>query len=217
MEVQSRATRGVTATQGPMLRSSVGFLRSSLRAMPPAPSLMPSASSATRPFALAPRSPSLLRTVCAVGLPSRSLSSSVVAQDKPPATRFAIMELGGTQYKVAADDLICVEKLPLNVGDTLVNEEVLLVGERDSTIIGSPLISGATVSATVEEQAYADKVRHTPPKLLAGVRAAKLALEGSVHPCATVPSFAGDRVQEAAAQGLPTVEGLPRAADSPTD
>ena len=73
-------------------------------------------------------------------------------------TRFAVMMLGGTQYKVATDDLIAVEKMGLRVGQSFVNESVLMVGEAEATVIGSPLIAGASVEGVVEEQALADKV-----------------------------------------------------------
>ncbi len=76
----------------------------------------------------------------------------------PPPARFAVLELGGTQYKVAVDDVICVEKMKVDVGETIHVNRVLLVGSKDATIIGSPLIKDATVEATVEEQALADKV-----------------------------------------------------------
>jgi large subunit ribosomal protein L21 len=74
------------------------------------------------------------------------------------ATRFAVMELAGVQHKVAVDDLISSELLPIEVGGKLKTNRVLLIGERDATILGSPLIGGASVLATVEEQAFADKV-----------------------------------------------------------
>ena len=69
-----------------------------------------------------------------------------------------MVELGGTQYKVAADDVICVEKMKVEVGSVIHVNRVLLVGSKDATIIGSPLIKDACVLATVEEQALADKV-----------------------------------------------------------
>lgn len=73
--------------------------------------------------------------------------------------RFAVMELGGTQYKVSTDDLITVERLRgFNVGEKFRNESVLLVGSRSATIIGSPLVPGAYVEAIIEEQALANKV-----------------------------------------------------------
>jgi len=73
--------------------------------------------------------------------------------------RYAVMALGGTQYKVSTDDIITVEKLRgFNVGEIFRNESVLLVGSRSATIIGQPLVTGAYVEAVVEEQALANKI-----------------------------------------------------------
>ena len=76
----------------------------------------------------------------------------------PAPTRFAVLELGGTQYKVAPDDAICVEKLPVAVGEVVAYDRVLLVGSADATVIGSPYVRDAVVEVRVEEQALADKV-----------------------------------------------------------
>ena len=68
------------------------------------------------------------------------------------------MLVSGSQHKVSADEVLCVEKLPLAVGTRIALNRVLLVGERGATVIGSPLVSGASVTATVEEQGYGPKV-----------------------------------------------------------
>jgi large subunit ribosomal protein L21 len=110
----------------------------------------------------ATRAPSLLRALPCRLLLQRGLCSAVVRTPPPapppPPTRFAVVALSGTQYKVAPDDLICVEKLELPVGATMEARRVLLVGEAQATIIGSPLIENALVRATVEEQGYGKKV-----------------------------------------------------------
>jgi large subunit ribosomal protein L21 len=67
---------------------------------------------------------------------------------------FAVIKTGGKQYKVAPNDVIRVEKLDGNVGDSVTLNEVLLIGDK----IGKPTVSGASVTATVLEQARADKV-----------------------------------------------------------
>ncbi len=67
---------------------------------------------------------------------------------------FAVIKTGGKQYKVAPNDVIRVERLPGVAGDSLTLGEVLMVGDK----IGAPLVEGASVTATVLEQARADKV-----------------------------------------------------------
>ena len=71
---------------------------------------------------------------------------------------FAIIRTGGKQYKVAKDDLIVVEKLAGEPGATIELGEVLMLGDGATVSAGTPLVSGATVSATLVEQRRADKI-----------------------------------------------------------
>jgi large subunit ribosomal protein L21 len=71
---------------------------------------------------------------------------------------FAIIRTGGKQYKVAPDDVIAVEKLVGEPGETVELAEVLMVGEGDNVSTGTPLVSGASVSATLVEHRRADKI-----------------------------------------------------------
>ena len=64
---------------------------------------------------------------------------------------YAIIKTGGKQYKVSEGDLVRVEKLPYEVGDTVEFDEVLLVA-GDEVKVGSPVIENAKVTATVEDQ-----------------------------------------------------------------
>lgn len=67
---------------------------------------------------------------------------------------FAVIETGGKQYKVSPDDIILVEKLPGAAGDTVTLDRVLMVGDK----IGTPVVAGASVTATLVEQTRGDKV-----------------------------------------------------------
>jgi large subunit ribosomal protein L21 len=71
---------------------------------------------------------------------------------------FAVIRTGGKQYKVAADDVISVEKLAGEPGTTIEFAEVLMVGEGAEVTSGTPLLTGASVTATVVEQARAKKI-----------------------------------------------------------
>ena len=66
---------------------------------------------------------------------------------------FAIIFTGGKQYKVAKGDTVKIEKIKgdFKVGDKLSFDQVLLVEDADTTIIGTPYISGAVVSSTLAE------------------------------------------------------------------
>lgn len=71
---------------------------------------------------------------------------------------FAVIRTGGKQYKVARDDVIVVEKLTGDEGAKLEFTDVLAIGEGKDTTFGTPLVQGASVTATVVEQARADKI-----------------------------------------------------------
>lgn len=71
---------------------------------------------------------------------------------------FAVIKTGGKQYRVAKDDIVTVEKLAAEVGDTVEFGEVLLVGEGAEVAAGTPLVAGAVVGATVVEQSRAAKI-----------------------------------------------------------
>ena len=71
---------------------------------------------------------------------------------------FAIIKTGGKQYKVAANDVIKVEKLAGASGDTIEFSDVLMMGEGSSIKVGEPLVSNARVCGTVLDQIRDDKV-----------------------------------------------------------
>ncbi|MGX7109289.1 50S ribosomal protein L21 [Facklamia miroungae] len=71
---------------------------------------------------------------------------------------YAIIKTGGKQIKVEEGQTIFVEKLDVAVGDKVTFDEVVLVGGEGETKVGSPLVAGASVEATVEKQGREKKV-----------------------------------------------------------
>ena len=71
----------------------------------------------------------------------------------------AVMKTGGKQYRVSTGSMIRVEKLAANVGDQITFGEVLMLGDGAATVVGSPMVAGATVLAKVIAQGRGDKVR----------------------------------------------------------
>ena len=71
---------------------------------------------------------------------------------------FAVIRTGGKQYKVAPNDVIAVEKLAGEPGATIELAEVLMVGDGAEVSTGTPLLSGASVSAELVEQRRGDKI-----------------------------------------------------------
>lgn len=71
---------------------------------------------------------------------------------------YAVIRTGGKQYKVAEDEIIYVEKLAGEKGESVQFNDVLMVGGTDSPKIGTPLVDGASVAGEVIEQTRGDKV-----------------------------------------------------------
>jgi large subunit ribosomal protein L21 len=71
---------------------------------------------------------------------------------------FAVIRTGGKQYKVASGDLIAVEKLAGEPGGTIELGEVLMVGDGADVSTGTPLVTGASVSAELVEHRRGDKI-----------------------------------------------------------
>ncbi|GHF58781.1 50S ribosomal protein L21 [Seohaeicola zhoushanensis] len=72
---------------------------------------------------------------------------------------FAVIKTGGKQYKVQSGDMLRVEKLAADAGETVQFNEVLMLG-GDKTVVGAPIIAGAGVQAEVVDLVKADKVIH---------------------------------------------------------
>jgi large subunit ribosomal protein L21 len=70
---------------------------------------------------------------------------------------FAVIKTGGKQYRVAADDVIEIGKIPGNPGEIIQLGDVLVVG-GDSTTLGLPTVAGASVAAEVLEQGRGPKI-----------------------------------------------------------
>ena len=71
---------------------------------------------------------------------------------------FAVIKTGGKQYRVAEGQTLSVERLPGEAGDSVALDQVLMVGNGESTTVGTPLVAGATVAAEILEQGRGPKV-----------------------------------------------------------
>ena len=70
---------------------------------------------------------------------------------------FAVMKTGGKQYKVQSGDMLRVEKLAADAGETVQFNEILMLG-GDKTVVGAPTVDGAAVQAEVVDQIKGEKV-----------------------------------------------------------
>ncbi len=72
---------------------------------------------------------------------------------------YAIIKTGGKQYKVAEGDVIRVEKLGVDAGETVTFDEVLFVSNDGTVTAGTPTVAGAKVEATVTAIGKGKKIR----------------------------------------------------------
>ncbi len=71
---------------------------------------------------------------------------------------YAVIKTGGKQYKVAAGGKLKVESLPVEVGGEIEIKDVLMVSDGDAVQVGTPMVEGASVKATVLGHGRGDKV-----------------------------------------------------------
>jgi len=72
---------------------------------------------------------------------------------------YAIIKTGGKQYRVAAGQKIKVEQISADIGQAITLDQVLSVGQGDTLKIGTPLVEGAAVTATVLAQGRHAKIK----------------------------------------------------------
>jgi large subunit ribosomal protein L21 len=72
---------------------------------------------------------------------------------------YAVVKTGGKQYRVSAGEKLRIEQIPADVGAEIVLSEVLLVASGDDLRMGTPMLSGAAVTAKVVSHGRGDKVR----------------------------------------------------------
>ncbi len=71
----------------------------------------------------------------------------------------AIIETGGKQYKVAEGDVVFIEKLDNEAGDTVKFDQVLAILDGEKATFGAPVVAGASVEATIVKNGKGKKVR----------------------------------------------------------
>ena len=71
---------------------------------------------------------------------------------------YALVRIGGKQYRVAKDDTILVERIAADEGAEVIFDDVVMLGDGDKVTIGTPRVEGAAVSATVVSQTRGPKI-----------------------------------------------------------
>ncbi|CAN7342187.1 hypothetical protein ASC89_26190 [Devosia sp. Root413D1] len=142
---------------------------------------------------------------------------------------FAVIKTGGKQYKVAANDVVKIEKIDAQPGDVVTFDQVLMVGDGDAVTVGAPLVEGALVAgqfiATEKERTiiilkkerrqHYDR-RNGHRQRLSTVRITEI-LTGGAKPTTKVDEIAKARAEKraAAAAASASVTEAPKAAAKP--
>ena len=66
---------------------------------------------------------------------------------------------GGKQYRVTIGEKLKVEQIPADIDSQIVLDQVLMVADGDQVAVGTPLVAGATVTATVVSHGRGEKIR----------------------------------------------------------
>jgi large subunit ribosomal protein L21 len=96
--------------------------------------------------------------------PRRTFQVTKPAASPRPASpiggdgRYAVIATGGKQYRVKVGDSINVERLHADAGAAITIDQVLLVGGDGATRIGTPVVDGATVQATIDTHDRGEKI-----------------------------------------------------------
>jgi len=114
-----------------------------------------------------PHSTPIRRSSTALQSLERCLSRNELTQEAmlrpvtdfvPIKDSFAIIHVGGHQYKVTEGDEIMTEKLEAPVLTQILLDKVLLVGTKNHTVVGTPLLDKAKVLAEVQEQSKTERI-----------------------------------------------------------
>jgi large subunit ribosomal protein L21 len=71
---------------------------------------------------------------------------------------YAVVKTGGKQYRVTQGEVLKVEKLDGNEGDSIELNDVLMIADGDSLKIGKPLVDGGKVTATIKSHGRGKKI-----------------------------------------------------------
>jgi large subunit ribosomal protein L21 len=72
---------------------------------------------------------------------------------------YAVVKTGGKQYRVSAGEKLKVEQIPADIGAEIVLDQVLLLADGEALTMGTPLVSGAAVTAKVVSHGRGEKIR----------------------------------------------------------
>jgi large subunit ribosomal protein L21 len=91
-----------------------------------------------------------------VSYKSCAFGPSIFQQEK--CCMYAVVEIGGQQFKVAKGDEILTQKLPVKVGEKITFDRILMLIDGEAVKVGQPVVTGARIEATLAGEQRAPKV-----------------------------------------------------------
>lgn len=88
-------------------------------------------------------------------------------------TMYAVIMTGGKQLKVEEGNVVRIEKLDVEAGETITFDQVAAIGSEDGITVGTPVVAGATVTAKVLANGKGKKIRVFTYKPKCGQKKAK--------------------------------------------
>ena len=104
--------------------------------------------------------------VCPFGI-LRTIRSEFLSKRQVHMNMYAVILTGGKQLKVEEGNIVRIEKLDVAAGETVTFDQVAAIGDENGLTIGTPIVSGATVTAKVVANGKGKKIRifkYTPKK-----------------------------------------------------
>ena len=113
---------------------------------------------------------------------------------------YAVIESGGKQYRVAPGDVIRVEKLDVQTGDSIHLDRVLLVAGDSGVQVGQPTLANTRVTATVKAHGRGEKIRVFQSAAGASI-SARPSVTGRISPRSRLPASAANGSDEGSIHG----------------
>lgn len=86
------------------------------------------------------------------------MSEKTSTQTSGNDAQYAIVETGGKQYRVKVGDVLSVEKLDGEAGTDVTLDRVLMIGGNGDVKVGTPVVDGASVAATIADHYRGEKI-----------------------------------------------------------
>src|SRR5450759_1334326 len=83
---------------------------------------------------------------------------NLLTAERKPSVMYAVIKTGGKQYTVRENEIVQIEKLDVPVGDEVAMTDILLIQGERGQVVGTPIVTGATVTGKVVRHGLGKKI-----------------------------------------------------------